>query len=59
MKITKVQTAYVEVPADEPLANGPEEKGAVRKLIAVKISTDKGVQGISVAFFGGGITPAL
>lgn len=59
MKITKVQTAHVEVPADEPLANGPQEKGAVRKLIAVKISTDQGLQGVSVAFFGGGITPAL
>ena len=59
MKITKVQTAFVEVPADEPLADGPAEKGATRKLIGVKISTDEGLQGISVAFFGGGITPAL
>ena len=59
MKITKVQTAFVEVPADEPLANGPQEKGAVRKLVGVKISTDEGVQGISVAFFGAAITPAL
>ena len=59
MKITKVQTTHVEVPADEPLANGPSEKGAVRKLIATKISTDEGLQGISVAFFGAAITPAL
>ena len=59
MKITKVQTTFVEVPADEPLANGPSEKGATRKLIGVKISTDQGLQGISVAFFGAGITPAL
>ena len=42
MKITKIQTTHVEVPADEPLANGPQEKGAVRKLIATKISTDQG-----------------
>jgi L-alanine-DL-glutamate epimerase-like enolase superfamily enzyme len=59
MKITKVQTAFVEVPAVEPLADGPAVKGEVRKLIGVKISTDQGIQGISIAFFGGGITPAL
>ena len=59
MKITKVQTAFIEVPADEPLADGPQEKGAVRKLVGVKISTDQGLQGISVAFFGAAITPAL
>ena len=59
MKITKVQTTHVEVPADEPLADGPQDKGATRKLVATKISTDEGLQGISVAFFGGGITPAL
>jgi L-alanine-DL-glutamate epimerase-like enolase superfamily enzyme len=59
MKITKVQTTHIEAPADEPLANGPSEKGAVRKLVGVKISTDEGLQGISVAFFGGAITPAL
>jgi L-talarate/galactarate dehydratase len=59
MKITKVQTAFVEVPAVEPLANGPSVKGEVRKLVGVKISTDKGIQGISIAFFGGAITPAL
>ncbi len=59
MKITKVQTTFVEVPADEPLANGPAEKGATRKLIGVKISTDQGLQGISVAFFGAAVTPAL
>ena len=59
MKITKIQTTFVEVPADEPLANGPAEKGATRKLVAVKISTDQGLQGISIAFFGAGITPAL
>ena len=39
MKITKTQTTHVEVPADEPLANGPQEEGAVRKLIATRIST--------------------
>jgi L-alanine-DL-glutamate epimerase-like enolase superfamily enzyme len=59
MKITKIQTAFIEVPADEPLADGPQEKGAVRKLVGVKISTDQGLQGISVAFFGAAITPAL
>ncbi len=59
MKITKIQTAFIEVPADEPLADGPQEKGAVRKLVGVKISTDQGLQGISVAFFGAVITPAL
>ncbi len=59
MKITKIQTTFVEVPADEPLANGPAEKGAKRRFVAVQIGTDQGLQGISVAFFGAGITPAL
>ena len=59
MKITKVQTTFIEVPANEPLANGPMEKGATRKLVGVKVSTDQGLQGISIAFMGAGITPAL
>src|SRR5262249_21275785 len=59
VKITKVQTTFVEVPANEPLANGPQEKGAKRRFVAVKISTDEGLQGISGSFFGAAITPAL
>ena len=59
MKITKVQTTFIEIPAIEPLANGPAEKGATRKLVGVKVSTDQGLQGISIAFMGAGITPAL
>ena len=58
MKITKVQTAFVEVPADEPLANGPQEKGAVRKLIATKISTtgeQSGIDSVARSFADMGV----
>jgi L-alanine-DL-glutamate epimerase-like enolase superfamily enzyme len=59
MKITKIQATIAQVPADEPLANGPAEKGATRRFVALKISTDQGIQGIGITFFGGALTGAL
>ncbi|CAN0356679.1 unnamed protein product, partial [Phaeothamnion confervicola] len=59
MKITSVRARVVDVPADEPLADG--EAGAVvpRRYVALKIGTDAGVEGIGVACFGGALTRAL
>ena len=59
MKIKSVRSRVVDVPADEPLADG--EAGAVipRRYVAIKIATDTGIEGIGVACFGGALTRAL
>ncbi len=59
MKITKIQTAIVELPANEPLANGPDESSTLRKFVALNIQTDQGIEGIGLTFFGAGLTVAL
>ncbi len=59
MKITRTKARIVDVPAEEPLADG--EPGAVvpRRYVAVKIETDQAVEGIGLACFGGVLTRAL
>lgn len=59
MKITHVMSQIVELPADEPLADGPEVKGATRAFVVVKLATADGTEGRGVTFFGGAMTRAL
>ena len=47
------------MPADEPLADGPAVPGATREFVAVTITTQDGLEGIGVTFFGGALTRAL
>jgi L-alanine-DL-glutamate epimerase-like enolase superfamily enzyme len=58
MKIQKVQSRIVAVPADEPLAGGPAAPGT-REFVAVTVTTQDGIEGIGVTFFGGALTRAL
>lgn len=59
MKITHVLSQIVELPADEPLACGPQVKGATRPFVLVKVATAGGVEGIGVTFFGAAMTRTL
>ncbi len=59
MKITSIRTRLVELPADEPLANAPENPQAKRPFVTVELGTDDGVEGLGVAFFGGALTGSL
>lgn len=59
MKITSVKTRIVELPADEPLADAPENPQGKRPFVTLELGTDAGVEGLGVTFFGGAITGAL
>jgi L-alanine-DL-glutamate epimerase-like enolase superfamily enzyme len=59
MKIQRVASRIVQVPADEPLADGPAVPGATREFVVVTITTYEGIEGIGLTFFGGVLTRAL
>jgi L-alanine-DL-glutamate epimerase-like enolase superfamily enzyme len=59
MKITHVRTGVVRLPADEPLANGPQAPGATRDFVTLRLGTDAGIEGIGLTFFGEALTGAL
>ena len=59
MKITKIEARIVRVPADEPLADGPTPKGAMRDLVTLRVGTDEGIEGIGYTFFGAALIGSL
>ena len=59
MKISSIQSQIVRLPADEPLAGGPADPGATRDFVAVDMRTDRGIEGVGIAFFGGPLVGAL
>ena len=59
MKISRIHSQLLRLPADEPLADGPAVPGATRDFVALTIGTDDGLEGIGVTFFGGALTGAL
>lgn len=59
MKIQHLMTQIVELPANEPLADGPMVAGATRPFVLLKLATSDGIEGIGVTFFGGAMTRAL
>src|SRR5690348_9533194 len=59
MKIERVRSRIVGLPADEPLAGGPAAAGATRDFVAVTVATKDGIEGLGVTFFGGALTRAL
>ena len=59
MRITSVKTRIVELPADEPLADAPENPQAKRPFVTLELGTDAGIEGLGVTFFGGAVTGAL
>jgi len=59
MKISRVESRVVRLPADEPLARGPATPGATRDFVVLRVGTDEGVEGLGYTFFGGALTPSL
>jgi L-alanine-DL-glutamate epimerase-like enolase superfamily enzyme len=59
MKIERVRSQIVRLPADEPLADGKPFPGATRDIVVVKITTRDGIDGLGVTFFGAALTGAL
>ncbi|MBI2296290.1 MAG: mandelate racemase/muconate lactonizing enzyme family protein [Betaproteobacteria bacterium] len=59
MKVTRIHTQIVQLPADEPLAGGPAVAGATRPFVTLQVQTDEGVEGIGITFFGGALTATL
>jgi L-alanine-DL-glutamate epimerase-like enolase superfamily enzyme len=59
MKISSLETRIVQLPADEPLADMPENPKATRPFVTLDIRTDDGITGIGVTYFGGPLTGAL
>ena len=58
MKIERIQSRIVSLPADEPLAGGPTVPGT-RDFVVVRVITKDGIEGLGVTFFGGPLTGAL
>ena len=59
MKITGFEATTLNVPEDDPLANMPEEAGRTRPVVALRLRTDAGIEGIAVTFYGGKMTGSL
>ena len=59
MKITSLRTRIVELPADEPLADAPENPQGKRPFVTLELGTDGGIEGLGVTFFGGALTGSL
>jgi L-talarate/galactarate dehydratase len=59
MKITHVESHVVQLPADEPLADGPAFGGPFREFVTVQMGTDEGTQGVGITFFGAALTASL
>ncbi|HTS52512.1 MAG TPA: mandelate racemase/muconate lactonizing enzyme family protein [Burkholderiales bacterium] len=59
MKITRVQSQIVRVPADEPLVGGPSSPGAFREFVTLRVETDAGIEGVGITFFGAVLAATL
>jgi L-alanine-DL-glutamate epimerase-like enolase superfamily enzyme len=59
MKIAHVETGIILVPIDEPLADMPESKDAVRPTVYLRLRTDTGIEGIGITFYAEALTKAL
>jgi len=59
MKISGFRSSLVGLPADEPLADAPENPNATRLFVTLQLETDDGAVGLGVTYFGGALTGAL
>ncbi|HJU15226.1 MAG TPA: mandelate racemase/muconate lactonizing enzyme family protein [Stellaceae bacterium] len=59
MKIASVRTHIVLLPNDEPLAGFSENPDAKNPIVAVRVATEDGIEGIGVTYFGGALTKSL
>ncbi len=59
MKIARCEATLLSIPEDEPLANAPERPGAMRPVVALRLHTQDGIEGVGLAFYGGVLSGAL
>lgn len=59
MRIDRVRSEIVRLPADEPLAGGRTIPNTTRDIVVLKMATKDGTEGLGVTFFGGAMTGAL
>jgi L-alanine-DL-glutamate epimerase-like enolase superfamily enzyme len=59
MKIKRIQSEIVRLPAEEPLAGGTGFYRQFFDFVALRVETDDGIEGIGVTFFGWALTPTL
>jgi L-alanine-DL-glutamate epimerase-like enolase superfamily enzyme len=59
MKITGLQADILSIREDDPLADSPEREGVMRPVVAVRLRTDAGIEGIGLSFFAGRLARAL
>jgi L-alanine-DL-glutamate epimerase-like enolase superfamily enzyme len=59
MKIATVRTHVVRLPNDEPLAGFSENPNATNPIVAVRVETEDGIEGLGVTYFGGALTKSL
>ena len=59
MKITQFEALFLKIPEDDPLANMPEEAGRTRPVVALRLRTDGGLEGLGVTLYGGRMTRSL
>jgi len=59
MKISRIRSQILVMPQADPLANTPEDPGAARPIVILRLDTDDEIEGLGVTFYGGAITAAL
>src|SRR6185295_8967544 len=60
MKIARVKTEIVKLPADEPLAGTPPANpNEFRPIVVLDMMTDDVIEGLGVTYFGGPMTGGL
>ena len=59
MKISRIRSQILVMPQADPLANTPEDPGAARPMVILRLDTDDGIEGIGVTFYGGAMTASL
>lgn len=58
MKVTQLKTRVLQTPGDNPLVVGLPPLDD-RQFVTLELSTDEGIEGIGLTFFGGPLTLAL
>jgi L-alanine-DL-glutamate epimerase-like enolase superfamily enzyme len=59
MKITGYEVTALNVPETDPLANTLDDAGRFRPVVALRLRTDNGIEGIGITFYGGKMTGSL
>ncbi len=59
MKITRVKSQRVQLPAEEPLAGGPPFYRPFHEFVALDVETDAGIEGIGITTSMGALAPTL